>query len=242
MTGSANYFRMTRPDLAVASSTCSQFNSCYGRKHVKAAEHLLQHAGGSKHWGVGFARSGATLQDKWIIEVWVDAAHAVCPDTRRSRTGFFVTLNGNLLSHKCKLQPGVPSQSSTEAEYRALADALNEVVWIVMVLKEIGIEVQKPIRFQEDNKATIKLGENNMSSKRSKHIALRHHVIRYHNSKGTISLSYCETSEMIADMLTKCLALPNFRRLRSAVMTNVHVDRNDDDFNPDRPSSTRERL
>ena len=77
MTGSANYFHMTRPDLAVASSTCSQFNSCYGRKHVKAAEHLLQHAGGSKHWGVGFARSGDTLQDKWIIEVWVDASHAV---------------------------------------------------------------------------------------------------------------------------------------------------------------------
>ena len=77
MTGSANYFRMTRPDLAVASSTCSQFNSCYGRKHVKAAEHLLQHAGGSNHWGVGFARSGTTPQDKCIIEVWVDVAHAV---------------------------------------------------------------------------------------------------------------------------------------------------------------------
>ena len=85
--------------------------------------------------------------------MWVDSAHAVCPDTRRSRTGFFITLNGNLLSYKCKLQPGVPSQSSTEAEYRALSDALNEVIWIVMLLKEIGIKVRTPINFKEDNQA-----------------------------------------------------------------------------------------
>ena len=71
-----------------------------------------------------------------------------------------------------------------------------------------------------------------MASKRSKHIDLRHHVIRYHNAKDTIALSYCETHEMIADMLTKCLALPNFRRLRSAVMTDAEVHCNDEDFNP----------
>ena len=47
---------------------------------------------------------------------------------------------------------------SSEAEYRALSDALNEVVWIVMLLREIGIEVTTPIEFKEDNEATIKLG------------------------------------------------------------------------------------
>ena len=231
MTGSANYFRMTRPDMSVASSTISQANKAWGRQHVQAAKELLRYAGGSKHWGVGFAKSGiATLIAEWIIEVWVDASHAICPNTRRSRTGFFVTLNGNLLSFKSKLQPGVPAQSSTAAEYRALSDALNEVIWIVMVLKELGIKVRKPIMFREDNEATIKLSENNMASARSKHIDLRHHVIRYHNKQGTICLSYCPTSEMIADMLTKCLALPAFQRLRAAVMTDEDVDVNDDRY------------
>lgn len=219
--------------MAVASSINSQANNCYGPKNVCAVKHELRYAGGTKHWGIGFARSGTKLHDKWVIEVWVDASHAVCPNTRRSRTGFFITLNGNLIIYKCRLQPGVPSQSTTEeAEYRALADALNEVIWIVMVLKEIGIEVQTPIHFQEDNEATIKLGQNNMASARSKHIALRHHVIRYYNSKGTIQLSYCPTSEMIDDILTKCLARPGFERLRAAVMTDAHVEVNNDRFNP----------
>ena len=72
-----------------------------------------------------------------------------------------------------------------------------------MVLKEIDIKVNLPIPIREDNEATIKLSENNMTSDRSKHIDLRHHVIRYHNAKGTICLQYVPTSQMIDDMLTK---------------------------------------
>ena len=187
--------------MAVASSINSQTNTSYRRKNIIAAKHELSYSGGTNHWGIGFAKSGAKLTSKWVIVVWVNSAHSVCPLTRRSRTGFFITLNGNLISYKSKLQPGVPSQSSTEAEYRALADALNETIWIVMVLRELGIEVETPIQFREDNEATIKLGENKMSSRRNKHIDLRHHVIRFHNDKGTIKLSYCPTSQMIADIL-----------------------------------------
>ena len=80
------------------------------------------------------------------------------PQNEKVENRFLITLNGNLLSYRSRLQPGVPSQSSSEAEYRALSDALNEVVWIVMLLKEIGIEVITPIEFYEDNQVTIKLG------------------------------------------------------------------------------------
>ena len=70
-----------------------------------------------------------------------------------------------------------------------------------------------------------------MSSHRSKHIDLRHHVIRYHNDKGTITLSYCHTSQMITNILTKCLTKPTFERLLSAVMTDTHIEPNDLRFN-----------
>ena len=86
MTGSLNYFRMTRPDMVVASSINSQVNNCWGQQNVNAAEHELRYAGGSKQWGIGFAKvsSRRLVKVKWIIKVWVDAAHAVCPKTRRS--------------------------------------------------------------------------------------------------------------------------------------------------------------
>ena len=109
-----------------------------------------------------------------------------------------------------------------------LSEALNEVIWIIMVLKEIGIKVRTPIRIMEDNQATIKLGRNNMASARSKHIDLRHHVIRCHNEKGTIFLEYVETNKMIVDMLIKVLARPGFHRMRTVVMTDQHVTVNDE--------------
>ena len=56
MTGSINYFRLTRPDLAVASSICSQANNGWGPKHVHAAKQILRHTHRHKHWGVGFTR------------------------------------------------------------------------------------------------------------------------------------------------------------------------------------------
>ena len=106
--------------------------------NVSAAKHELCYAGATNQWGIGFSKTQHGASSKWVIQVWVDAAHAVCPMTRRSRTGFFVTLNGNIIiSYKSWVQPGVPSQSSPEAEYRALSDVLNETIWMVMVLCEL---------------------------------------------------------------------------------------------------------
>ena len=80
----------------------------------------------------------------------------------------------------------------------------------------------------EDNQETIQLGLINMASACSKHINLRHHVIWYHNDKGAILLVYIETDKMIADMLTKVLPRPGFQRMGAAVMTDQHVNVNDE--------------
>ena len=88
------------------------------------------------------------------------------------------------------------------------------------------------IPFREDNEAAIKLGDNKIVSRKRKHIDLRHHVVRYHSSKGTIELSHVPTSKMIADMLTKCLPSPTFEKLREKVMTDAHIKCNDDRYDP----------
>ena len=173
--------------MEVETSTCSQVNNGWGTKHVHTIKQVLSHEYHNKNWGIEFTKNGIRdVVTEWIIEVWVDVSHTSCPITRRSRTGFFVTLNGNLLCYKSKLQSDVPAQSTTEAKYRALSTALNEVIWITMVLNELGISVKKPIRIKEDDQSTIKMETNNMVSSRNKHIDLRHHVIRYYNDKDTI--------------------------------------------------------
>ena len=56
-----------------------------------------------------------------------------------------------------------------------------------MMLKTIGINVEKPCVVYEDNRACIKIVNNASAMKRSKHIDIRHHFIRELIEQGLIS-------------------------------------------------------
>ena len=129
-TGGLNYLRLTRPDLCCVNSILSQFNKKWGCLHYNATTHAWQYAGGYKHWGLVLRKSGWRFGKKVHVVVWVDAGFASCPDTRRSRGGFFLMLNGDVIDFGCKLQAGVPAQSTAAAEYRAVTDACNAVIWL----------------------------------------------------------------------------------------------------------------
>ena len=75
--------------------------------------------------------------------------------------------------------PVVPAQSTAAAEYRTIVGACNAVVWLRSFLNELGIQIEEPVLFREDNQACINMATNFMTNKRTKHIDVQHHVIRY---------------------------------------------------------------
>ena len=119
-TGSLNYLRITRPDMCCVISILSQYNKLWGKLHFDATTHAFQYAKLTKEWGLLFRKSGWDLSRPAHVSVWLDAGFASCPDTRRSRCGFFVFLNGDVVDFTCKLQPGAPAQSTAGAEYRTV--------------------------------------------------------------------------------------------------------------------------
>jgi histone deacetylase 1/2 len=70
-----------------------------------------------------------------------------------------VFLGNNLISWTAKKQPTV-SRSSTEAEYKALANATAEMIWVQKLLNELGVRHPPKARLWCDNLGATYLSAN----------------------------------------------------------------------------------
>jgi len=79
-----------------------------------------------------------------------------------------------------------------------------------------------------DNQSAIALSRNPVFHDRSKHIDVRYHFIRECVDEGGIVLSYTETEQQLADVLTKALGRVHFQKLRDMIGIQVPGDRAQD--------------
>jgi hypothetical protein len=66
-----------------------------------------------------------------------------------------------------------------------------------------------------DNESAIMLANNPVSHSRTKHIDIRHHFLRDHETKGDIKIHHVSTEKQLADSFTKPLDESRFYALRS---------------------------
>ena len=65
--------------------------------------------------------------------------------------------------------------SSMEAEYLACFFAIQDVVWIRQLLKDIDLERSRPTKVYIDNQSARQLAMNPVHHQRSKHIDIKYH-------------------------------------------------------------------
>jgi histone deacetylase 1/2 len=91
--------------------------------------------------------------------------------------GFLCFLGPNLIFWSAKKQASV-SMSSTEAEYKYLANVTPEVIWVQSLLEELQVRQNQTPCLWCDNLGATYLSANHVFHARAKHIEIDFHLIR----------------------------------------------------------------
>uniref|UniRef100_A0AAV1TV48 Integrase catalytic domain-containing protein n=1 Tax=Peronospora matthiolae TaxID=2874970 RepID=A0AAV1TV48_9STRA len=99
--------------------------------------------------------------------------------------------------------------------------------WVHRLLCEILAAANEPgpdLVIREDNQSCIKMTKNPVNHGRAKHIDIKYHHIRDEVKRGEVQLEYCETSVMMADIMTKGLSGPRHKDLTTALGIRASSD------------------
>ncbi|KAJ9519966.1 hypothetical protein QJQ45_014694 [Haematococcus lacustris] len=191
----------TRPDIAFAVGALARHMSAPTKQHWAAACSVLCYLKGTTDQGLLFGGVSG-------LQGFSDADYAGDKDTARSTTGYIFTLNGGAISWSSRLQPTV-AMSTAEAKYMAASSAAKEALWLRKLMRDLQLDASC-VHLGCDNRAAIQLLHNPMATSRAKHIDVHHHFVRERISRGEVAFHYCHTSSMLADILTKPLAVVQF--------------------------------
>ncbi|XP_015950401.1 uncharacterized mitochondrial protein AtMg00810-like [Arachis duranensis] len=100
---------------------------------------------------------------------FTDDDWATCPDSRRSVLGYCFFLGTSLISWKSSKKQTV-SQSSSEAKYRALANATCEGLWRLRLLQVLGVDHDWLFTLYSDSQFTLHMAANPVLHEQIKHI------------------------------------------------------------------------
>lgn len=204
--GSIMYLMLgSRPDLCYPVSYLSRFQEKPMEIHWVHLKRLLRFLNGTTNVALVYTR-----RDMPTICGYCDADFAGDIVDRKSTSGFIYQVYGNTIIWNCRKQ-GLIASSTTEAEFVSAAEAVKEGLWLMKLVTDLHLKIQRPIQLFEDNAACIFMSTN-PETKRAKHIDVKYMFLRDVVWRGDMKLVKIDTKDQVADMLTKSLDRQSFER------------------------------
>ena len=206
---------ITRPDISSAVCTMAKFceNPCMA--HCRPVVKLLQYVRRTLGRGITCDGDG---NGRTVMRAFVDSDHATCRNTRRSISDEAVLLGGGAFSWFSMAQV-TTAEGIPKAEYVAVSEIVKEVLFLRQVQALIMPALESnPVDIVEDNQGAIKMANNRHPSKRTRHIDIKHHLIRDAVGEGQVRVTYVKTEDQSVDVLTKPLDRTMFEKHVNALM------------------------
>ncbi|KAJ9553540.1 hypothetical protein OSB04_017585 [Centaurea solstitialis] len=192
----------TRPDIAYAVGRLSRYTSNPSTQHWQAIQRIFKYLKGTMDYGLYYLGYPSVLEGysdaSWITHVEEDHS---------STTGWVFLLGGGAISWASKKQTCI-TNSTMESEFVALATAGKEAEWLRNLIYEIPLWSKPiaPISIHCDSAATLAKSYNQVYNGKSRHLGVRHSMIRDLIMNGVISVEFVKSQQNLADHLTKSLA------------------------------------
>ncbi|KAH9152519.1 hypothetical protein AeRB84_005072 [Aphanomyces euteiches] len=136
------------------------------KKHFGEMKRIMRYVAGTMNHGLLYRGSDLDMCG------YTDPDYAANPDNRRSVSGYCTFVGKCLVSWASQTQR-IVAQSTTEAEYIALAQAAKEVLFMKTLNCELGNPIKTGSIIRVDNQPAMATACNPVNHSRTKHIDVR---------------------------------------------------------------------
>jgi hypothetical protein len=210
---------VVRLDITHAVHDLTKYMQAPQYHHYVAAKRVLRYLKGTAELGLVYGKPQPAELYGYDVNVtgYADASYADNKEDRKSTTGWFTMLGGDVINWSSKKQ-ATTALSSCEAELNAETSCVQEMLWTRHILEELGLTVRPQSVVYGDNEGTIKLSNDGHISERTKHVQVHYHFVKDAIDADEIKIVWVPTAQQRADMLTKAMRTPAFEDHRDALM------------------------
>ncbi|GJU58578.1 zinc finger, CCHC-type containing protein [Tanacetum coccineum] len=191
----------TRSDIAFVVGKLSRYTSNPGTQHLQAIQRVLKYLKKTIDYSLTY------IVYPLVLEGYTDARWISNTEDNLSTSGWVFQLGGGAISRAFKKQTCITS-SIMEFEFVALATTGKEAEWLRNLILDISLWSKPiaPISILCDSAATLAKAYSQMYNGKSRHLGVRHSIIRELIMNGVISIENVRSQQNLANHLTKGLA------------------------------------